>query len=91
MNEVILIFQEIPENIKIYRLQVYDDELAKLQSWHGHYINTVDTEHLDADWLSKFLDDHEEAIVYQDKDAKCSIVLNNVGSKQYLIVTGFIL
>lgn len=86
MNEVILIYQEIPENIKVYWLHVDEATLTRLRSWHGHYINS--SEWKDPTWLLDFIEKSADYLVYKDGDAG-NVMLNNT-SDQHLIVTGFV-
>ena len=60
MNKVIVIYEQIPDNTLIYMLHVNDEDLEKIKSCHGLFINIDNWEHLE--WLYDFLKKHGDKV-----------------------------
>ena len=89
MNRVLLVWQEVPDSLKIYRLEVNDEILHKLMKCHGKLINchVFDSEILD--WLTTWQDDYLSGLkpIYDDISPVDSTQISTEGT---LIVTGWV-
>ena len=94
MFTVLVVYQEIPENTYVYKLEVDQEDLDRLRLCQGHYINATDmdlNEQEATQWLNEHLAANQDKIIFGDvkKDnANAQIDLQGV---DHLIVTGFML
>jgi len=88
MNTVFVIWNEIPENTTVYRLQLTDAEVAEYKDVSGRYINACDDDISEKihQLSQKFTDDTK--IFDEDKGMMPSIF---VPADSRLIITGFVL
>lgn len=70
-NNVIVIYEEVPESLKVYTLRVTNEELDLLQEAHNDF---VDPSERDESWVFKFLKNYESA--YSTDRADGAPVLN---------------
>ena len=85
METIILIWEMIPEQTRIYQLIVNTEDAKKIKAAHLDYVNAVD-ETGAADWLCKYLEGKEHL---EEKDDEPWIV----GSQSEITVvqSGFIM
>ena len=57
-NNVIVLYEEVPESLKVYTLKVTNEELDRLQEVHNEFI---DPSERDESWVFKFLQKFESA------------------------------
>ena len=86
LNRVLLIWNEVPENLKLYELELADDEFKKLKLCHGRYINGDDDADGNLLWLSEFLVDKQ---YYFIDDGKCHEV--KLFDSISVVVSGFLM
>jgi len=71
MNEIYVVWEMIPEEIRIYHLvQLSDEDVAKVRACHGYFFNDTGTPdevmgHLE--WLNEHLEEHKDSVVYEDE------------------------
>lgn len=87
MIKVLLIWEEVPENIKIYDLQVDEITYEKLAKCHGLYINGGLEDYELAEWLSNYM--MHKVPIYIGNENK-NPPFDSI-EKSKIIVTGFIM
>lgn len=94
MNNVLIVFNEIPDEMKLYFLSVDDEILGKLRLIHGNYINTPvgwSSEVLTAfDWFVDWIELQNP--LYSDDPVKSpfqQVLLSCPGSFE-VVVTGIL-
>ena len=97
MNKVLLIYECIPDYLKIYELLVDNEEYHKLLNCHNKYFNSDESE--DLNWLNEWLLQEDK----KDRNKYCVIFDNTEDNQESIfygqksvspftiIVTGFIL
>lgn len=88
MSKVLIIWQEIPENIKLYALEVDPATYASLCNCHGRYIGEDEFPE-DEEWLSEWIMNKKPIYSGEGPPSKNDIILNM--GKVTIIVTGFFL
>ncbi len=90
----LIIFEEIPEYLTIYDLDVSDLDMAKLERCHEHYCNAANLpdDHPVNEWLSTWLEDKKDKIIYSSKEKGDILppVLREAKDRR-IIVTGFMM
>lgn len=88
-QQVLLIVEYVPDDLKIYKLIVDVDTLNTLKKCHGKYGNTADDEHDDLinNWLANFLEG-KEADVNCDSEDFPPLVLEGHTT---VILTGYLM
>lgn len=91
MNKVIIIYNGVPEWLKVFNLDVSDEDLARIKRCNGCYVNTTcltKEQEADTDWLYAFLEDKKSWYSEDEKDEN----LNSLSCSEpcTIVVTGFI-
>lgn len=89
INKVILIYECIPDYLKVYNLIVNDEEYCKLLNCHNKYFNSDEDENLD--WLNEWIMDKEDFVVFDNTVDDQKPMIDIVGEPFTIVVTGFIL
>lgn len=87
MNRVLIVWEIVPEETKLYALDADQEDTKKLAACHGKYEGVEGCEEVEAelDWLSKrLMDDDVQEIQISDGPV-------SVRSLDLLIHTGFLL
>ena len=86
-TQVLIVFQEIPENIAFYQIAATSEEMELLNACHGHYINGDMDDTLVADLLS--LIERANPALWSDRsNSDASLNIKHDGP---VIVTGFVM
>lgn len=84
MSRVLIIWEEIPEDTKFYKLDLEGKDLKKVLKAHGQIINTVDREGDEVNFLSDML---EKATPCKD-DKAFDVAKDKI---DYVVHAGFML
>jgi len=93
MVKVLLLWELLPECIKVYRLSVDSGIYEKLKACHGRLAQTVGfPDDLEA-WLNSFMDPCPGELVYDSSLSNCAEVFPPIALREgeHLIMTGFAL
>jgi len=85
MSKVLVIYEEVPENILIYLVELEGEELQKMLNCHNKYVNSDDFP--ESDWLSNYLSD-KISVYNQREDVNKSI---GEIKADHIVLTGFYL
>ncbi len=89
MNRVILVYNIVPEHLRVYDLTVNDEDFEFLKSCHNYYINLDDTpDDHPVNKLDEWLENKEDRIVYSDDKDSPTLSLP---ADATLVVSGFVL
>ncbi len=93
MHKVLLIYECIPDYLKIYELLVNSEEYRRLLNCHNKYYNSDEGE--DLDWLNEWImqEDKKACVIFDNtEDNQESIFYGQKSVSPFtIIVTGFIL
>lgn len=88
MHWVLIIYEEIPDNTKIYYMQVNDEEFEKIKLCHNHFIGEQCQPMHNAalDWLYLFLSDRSrDKCLWNSETDTCIPIIKG---EMHIIVTG---
>jgi hypothetical protein len=91
--KVLLIWNEVPENLRVYMLDVNKEDYEKMRICHSKLIGLSGyTKQQDdaLDWLSNFLLDKKNEVIYENNDNQVICDITNINANA-LIVSGQIL
>lgn len=91
MKNVIIVYNGVPEFIRVYKLSVSDEDFEKIKKCSGSYVNMskLSKEHSEAcDWLSVFLEGKSPAYSEHEKENKLEPI--SCGEDCTVVVTGFL-
>ena len=86
-KNVLIIYELLPEDTRIYDLEVSDGELTRMLHCHGSLANTTGLDKEvedDLDWLNQFLGNKDPIMT-----ANGSCPLHSGGTYDAIILTGF--
>ncbi len=94
MTNILLVYQEIPDNLKIYSLSLRYIDIEKLSKCHNKLINCDNWD--EEDWLIKFIEnlEKEEKSLLYDGLKETSVIHLFMDSPDYdvkIIITGIVL
>ena len=90
MKKVLIIWEEIPEETKLFVLELEGKELEKALKAHGQLVNCSNTETDGADFLSEFLED-EIPVLSSSKIGKSKAFNVKELNLDYVVWSGFML
>jgi len=97
MHSVLLIWQEVPEYLKVYHLHEDDEVFGKLKKCHDKFINSDNFEEGIQDWLIKWQEGlAPDDVVYNDSKSTLNfsevktICMNSPDYDVTIIVTGWV-
>lgn len=91
MDTIIVIFNMVPEGITVYQFDNPEQNVREqLLACHNQYGNMVGSDDALAEWLSGFLGDHPDKMIFSDKqgDPKNSPKPFSI-PQGFVVVTGF--
>lgn len=91
---ILLIWEQIPESLQVYSLDVSEFEGERIRKLSGKYVNLADNtpeEEEELNWLSVLLQDRQEDIVFDNTsgDKLRNVILRF--PEIHLVCTGFIM
>jgi len=90
LKKVLIVYQEIPENVSFYQIDVTPEEMELLNSCHGHYINATMDDSLVEDLLA-LIERAGGSKTSLWTDRSNAIAPLNVEHDGPVIVTGFVM
>jgi hypothetical protein len=89
MNRVLLIWQDVPERLRIYRLSVDSGVLAKLKACHNRMLNSERFEF--ETWLASFMNPCPGEVIFDSSLKDDPWGIPRTRTDETIIVSGIIL